>query len=105
LVFLKDYFEKEKVSCIVVGEPKTLMNKPSESAALVNVFVKQLKKMVPHIPIERLDERFTSKMAFQSMIDSGLKKKDRRNKSLIDSISATILLQSFLEQKTLNLKP
>jgi putative Holliday junction resolvase len=105
LAFLKDYFEKEKVSCIVVGEPKTLMNKPSESAALVNVFVKQLKKMVPHIPIERLDERFTSKMAFQSMIDSGLKKKDRRNKSLIDSISATILLQSFLEQKTLNLKP
>jgi len=105
LTFLKDYFAKEEVECIVVGEPKTMMNEPSESATLVNVFVKQLKKLVPNIPVERLDERFTSKMAFQSMIDSGLKKKARQNKSLVDSISATILLQSFLEQKTLNFKP
>jgi putative Holliday junction resolvase len=103
MTFLKDYFAKEEVECIVVGEPKTMMNEPSESAALVNVFVKQLKKFFPNIPVERLDERFTSKMAFQSMIDSGLKKKARQNKSLVDTISATILLQSFLEHKTLNL--
>ncbi len=103
MTFLKDYFAKEEVECIVVGEPKTMMNEPSESAALVNVFVKQLKKLFPTIPVERLDERFTSKMAFQSMIDSGLKKKARQNKSLVDTISATILLQSFLEHKTLNL--
>ncbi len=105
LTFLKDYFEKEEVSCIVVGEPKTMMNKPSESAPMVDGFVKQLTKMFPLIPIERLDERFTSKMATQSMLDSGLKKKDRQNKSLVDSIAATILLQSYMEQKTLNIKP
>ena len=99
MTFLKDYFLKEEVSCIVVGEPKTLMNKPSESAPLVEAFVKLLMKSFPLIPVERMDERFTSKMATQSIIDSGLKKKDRQDKSLVDSVAATILLQSYMEQK------
>ena len=99
MAFLKEYFLREEVSCIVVGEPKTLMNKPSESAPLIETFVKLLIKTFPLIPVERLDERFTSKMAFQAMIDSGLKKKDRRDKSIVDSVAATILLQSYMEQK------
>ena len=101
MAFLKEYFLKEEVCCIVVGEPKTMLNKPSESAPLVEAFIKQLNKMAPQIPIERLDERFTSKMAFQSMIDSGLKKKDRQDKGLVDSVAATILLQSYMEQMNL----
>src|ERR1035437_714077 len=99
-VFLKDYLSKEKVECIVVGEPKTMMNKPSESTTEINAFVKKLSKEFPDIKIERMDERFTSKMAFQTMIDTGLKKKDRQDKGLVDSISATIILQSYLESLT-----
>ncbi|MEI6489663.1 MAG: Holliday junction resolvase RuvX [Bacteroidota bacterium] len=94
--FLKKYMEKEEVACIVVGEPKQLNNLPSESAAVIDSFVKHLKRTFPTIKVERMDERFTSKMAFQSMIDSGLKKKDRQNKALVDEISATIILQSYM---------
>jgi len=99
--FLKDYLSKEKVECIVVGLPKQMSGEASESEKYITPFVKQLQKEFPGIPIDRYDERFTSKMAFQTMIDSGLKKKDRQNKALVDSISATIILQSYLESKSL----
>ncbi len=94
--FLKKYIEKEPVDCIVVGEPKQMNNEPSESARFIEPFVMHLKRSFPGIKVERVDERFTSKMAFQTMIDSGLKKKDRQNKALVDEISATIILQSYM---------
>jgi len=97
--FLKKYFSEEKVECVVIGEPKTMSNKASESTKYIEPFVNRLKKLFPDIAIERMDERFTSKMAFQTMIDSGLKKKDRRNKELVDEISATIILQSYMQMK------
>jgi putative holliday junction resolvase len=99
LKFLKDYIQREKVDCIVVGEPKRMNNQPSESLQYIRPFVTSLQKEFPGIPVERMDERFTSKMAFQTMIDGGLKKKDRQNKELVDTISATIILQSYMEQK------
>ncbi|NVO02323.1 MAG: Holliday junction resolvase RuvX [Bacteroidetes bacterium] len=94
--FLKAYFEKEKVECVVVGEPKQMNNEASQSTKFIEPFVKQLKKMFPDLKIDRFDERFTSKMAFQTMIDAGLSKKDRQNKALVDTISATIILQSYM---------
>ncbi|TVZ17220.1 Holliday junction resolvase RuvX [Maribacter sp. MAR_2009_72] len=94
--FLTDYFKKEHVSLIVVGEPKQMDNSASESEMYIQPFVEKLKTTFPTIDIERHDERFTSKMAFQTMIDGGLKKKQRKNKALIDEISATIILQSYL---------
>lgn len=97
--FLKDYLKKEQVELFLVGEPKQLDNSPSESEALIKPFIVKLKKTFPKIPIKRVDERFTSKMAFQTMIDSGLKKKQRQNKALIDEISATLILQSYLYSK------
>lgn len=96
LRYLSEYLENEKVVAFVVGEAKNLNNTPSQSAKFIEPFVLRLSKHFPDIPIHRVDERFTSKMAFQTMIDSGLKKKARRNKALIDEISATIILQSFL---------
>ena len=95
--FLSSYFLKEKVECIVVGSPKGLDNKATDATHATEVFVKQLKKKFAEMKIERLDERFTSKMAFQTMIGSGLKKEQRKNKELVDEISATILLQGYLE--------
>lgn len=95
--FLQDYIKKENVECIVVGEPKQMNNTPSESVKFIDPFVRRLVKTFPGMKIERYDERFTSKMAFQTMIDAGLKKKDRRNKELVDAISATIILQSYME--------
>jgi putative Holliday junction resolvase len=97
--FLKDYTSKEKVELFVVGKPKQMDNSDSESEALIVPFLKTLSKEVPHIPIHRVDERFTSKMAFKTMIDSGLKKNQRKNKALVDEISATIILQSYLYNK------
>ena len=97
--FLKKYMEKEEVECIVVGEPKRMNNEPSDSARFIEPFVVHLKRTFPQLKVERMDERFTSKMAFQTMIDSGLKKKARQNKALVDEISATIILQSFMETK------
>ena len=96
--FLKDYMAKEKVDCIVVGEPKQMDNTQSDSSRFIEPFVKHLSRTFPNVKIERVDERFTSKMAFQTMIDSGLKKKDRQNKELVDQVSATIILQSYLEK-------
>ncbi|MCE3281003.1 MAG: Holliday junction resolvase [Bacteroidetes bacterium] len=100
--FLKNYLAKEEVECIVVGEPKRMNNEPSDSARFIEPFVMHLKRTFPKIKVERMDERFTSKMAFQTMIDSGLKKMDRRNKELVDEISATIILQSYMEKKKNN---
>jgi putative Holliday junction resolvase len=94
--YLKQYVEKENVSSFVVGDPKQMNNAPSESVRFVDPFVKKLRKEFPDIRVERYDERFTSKMAFQSMIDMGMKKKDRRNKANVDKISAVILLQSYM---------
>ncbi len=94
--YLKRYCGKENVECIVVGEPRQMNNQKSESARFIEPFVRKLKKTFPGIKIDRFDERFTSKMAMQSMIEAGLKKKDRQNKELIDSISATLILQSYM---------
>lgn len=99
ITFLEKYIAENEVECIVIGEAKDLKNNPSESARFIEPFVKHLSRKFPTIRLERIDERFTSKMAFQTMIDSGLKKKARQNKELIDEISATIILQSYLEQK------
>jgi len=95
--YLSDYMRREEVETIVVGEPRDMMNRPSDASRFVEPFVKKLRKTYPEMKIERFDERFTSKMAFQTMIDGGLSKKKRRNKALIDTISATLILQSYLE--------
>ncbi len=97
--YLKDYLSKELVELFLVGEPKQMNNMPSESEVLILPFIEKLAKEFPIIPIERIDERFTSKMAVRTMIDSGLKKKQRQNKSLLDEISATIILQTYLYRK------
>lgn len=97
--FLKEYISKESVELFVIGLPKQMNNEASESEALITPFIKKLESQIPSIPIKRIDERFTSKMAFQTMIDSGLKKKQRQNKALVDEISATIILQSYLYSK------
>lgn len=97
--FLKSYFEKEKVDCVVIGEPKQLNNLPSESEKYIETFIKKFKSNFPTVKIERIDERFTSKIAFRTLIDAGLKKKDRRNKFLVDKVSATLILQSYMETK------
>lgn len=94
--FLKDYISKEQVELFLIGEPKQMDNTASESEVLIAAFIEKLKKSIPSMPLKRVDERFTSKMAFQTMIDSGLKKNQRKNKALIDEISATLILQSYL---------
>jgi putative Holliday junction resolvase len=98
--FLSDYLNKETVDCIVVGYPKQMNNQASEAVRYINPFVKRLHKLYPEMDIQLVDERFTSKMAHQTMIDAGLRKKARQNKALVDTISATIILQSYLEQKS-----
>ena len=97
--FLKDYTRKEKVELFLVGLPKQMDYSASESEALITPFLEKLSKEIPKIPVQRVDERFTSKMAFQTMLDGGMKKKQRQNKGLIDEISATIILQSYLYNK------
>jgi putative Holliday junction resolvase len=99
LQFLKSYTSTEKVDLILIGEPKQMDYTPSESEALILPFIVKLKKQLPEIQIQRVDERFTSKIAFQTMIDSGLKKQQRKNKALIDEISATLILQNYLYSK------
>lgn len=94
--FLEDYFRKEKVERVLVGEPRRMDDSHSESEAYIREFLKKFAEKFPDMPVERVDERFTSKMAVQTMIDSGLKKKKRRNKALVDEISATIILQTWL---------
>ena len=97
--FLKEYISKENVELFIVGKPKQMDNTDSESEQLILPFLEKLTKEIPTVPVQRIDERFTSKMAFQTMIDGGLKKKQRRNKALVDEISATIILQSYLYNK------
>lgn len=94
--FLKNYFLTEHVERIIIGEPKNWDDSDTHATPLVAAAVKEIQKNFPHIPIEKVDERYTSVMAKQTMLQSGLKKKDRRNKALVDEIAATILLQEWL---------
>lgn len=96
--YIAQYCEREDVDVFVVGEARQKDGSPSESAPLIEAFVKQLQARFPGYAIARVDERFTSKMAFQTMIDSGLKKKARREKGTIDSIAATIMLQDYMKR-------
>ena len=96
ITFLENYFKTETVDIIVVGEPKTLQNNKSDSARFIDPFVVHLKKKFPDKQIERYDERFTSAIAHQTMLQGGLKKKDRQNKETVDRISATIILQDYM---------
>ena len=99
IAFLKDYIAKEPVERIIIGMPRQMNYEESESMQYIKPFVKKLQKELPTIPVEHFDERFTSKMAFQTMIDGGVKKKKRQNKALVDEISATIILQGFMESQ------
>jgi putative Holliday junction resolvase len=96
--FLKDYFSKEKVELILIGDPKNLDNSDTHATLPVKRVIEQLQKNFPSIPIEKMDERFSSKMAFRAMLDMGLKRKQRRNKALIDEIAATMMLQEWLQR-------
>jgi putative Holliday junction resolvase len=99
LDYLEKYLQKEEVECFVIGYPKQLNNEDSESMKYLKPFLGELKKKFPEMKVELVDERFTSKIAFQAMIDGGLKKKQRQNKAMIDKVSATIILQSYMETK------
>jgi len=94
--FLKKYFGEEQVELIIIGEPKNWDDSDTHATALVHKAIKELEKTFPAIPIKKVDERFTSKMASQAMIEMGLKKKQRQNKALVDEIAATIMLQEYL---------
>ena len=96
LPYLKEYCSREEVDVFVVGEAKRMDGSPSESAALIEPFVRELRTAFPDKELARVDERFTSKMAFQTMIDSGLRKKQRRDKGMVDQIAATLILQSYM---------
>lgn len=97
--YLKKYLALEAVELFLIGDPKNLDGEATDATALVTECVRILQKNFPQIPVKKVDERFTSKLAFRSMIDSGLKKKDRQNKGLVDEISATIILQEYLQYK------
>ena len=96
--FLKDYFSKEVVELIIIGEPKNWDDTDTHATALVEKIIIQLQKNFPAIPIKKVDERYTSKMAKDAMLEMGLKKMQRRNKKLVDEIAATIMLQEYLRQ-------
>ncbi len=95
--FLKKYFSQEEVELIIIGEPKNLDDSDTHATPLVKEAIKKLQKEFPLIPIKTVDERFTSKMAKQAMIDMGMKKKDRQNKRTVDEIAATMMLQEYLQ--------
>ena len=95
--FVKNYMKSENVECFVVGEPKQNDNSPSSSSGIIKSFVKLLHKQFPEIVVNMVDERFTSKLASMAILSSGIKKMDRQNKALVDEVSATIILQTFLE--------
>ncbi len=101
LKFIVDYVSKENVEKIVVGLPKTMKGEESESMKYITPFMASLKKKVPNIPVEMFDERFTSVLAHRAIIEGGVKKMDRRNKALVDEVSATIILQSYMESQRL----
>ncbi|MHA4844254.1 Holliday junction resolvase RuvX [Flavitalea antarctica] len=97
--FLKDYFSKEPVELIIIGDPRNWDDSDTHATPLVREVIARLKKKFPTIPVETVDERYTSKMASQAMIDMGMKKMQRRNKALVDEIAATIMLQEYLQKK------
>lgn len=97
--FLNNYFNTEKVEKVLIGEPKQMNGLPSKSTLIIEKFISKFKLEFPGMSIERSDERFTSKMAFKTMIDSGLNKRQRQNKALVDEIAATIMLQDYLSKK------
>lgn len=99
LKFIEDYVSRETVERILVGLPKQMNNEDSENMKNIEPFVRSLKKRFPELPVEYVDERFTSVLAHRTMLEAGLKKKNRQNKALVDEISATIILQSYLESK------
>lgn len=103
IAFLKDYVVKEPVERIIIGMPRQMNYEESESMQYIKPFVKKLQKEIPDIPVEYFDERFTSRMALQTMIDGGVKKKKRQNKSLVDEISATIILQGYMESQRMSM--
>jgi putative holliday junction resolvase len=94
--FLKDYFSKEPVELIVIGEPKNWDDTDTHATPLVEKCIKELQKTFPHLPIKKVDERYTSKMAKDAMLEMGMKKMQRRNKALVDEIAATIMLQEYM---------
>ena len=97
--YILDYVKREPVERIVVGLPKQMNNTPSENMCRIEPFVNRLQKLLPNIPIEYYDERFTSQLAQQAILDAGLKKKARQNKALVDEVSAVIILQSYLDSR------
>lgn len=97
--FLKEYIKKEGVECVIIGLPKQMNNEPSETMTHIQSFVKKFKSQFPDIPIEFYDERFTSVLAQRAMLEGGVKKKDRQNKSIVDEISATIILRDYMESR------
>jgi putative Holliday junction resolvase len=98
LDFLKRYAESNTVDCFVIGEPRQMDNTPSESVRFIDPFIRKLRSAFPSIPVERVDERFTSMIATRAIRDSGVRKKTRQDKSLVDLVSATLILQSYMEQ-------
>ena len=99
--FIEEYAKVEQIEEFVIGYPMTLNNQPSESVKYIDPFIKKLKKLFPGIPVNKIDERFTSGMAFRTIIEGGVKKKGRQDKSMVDKISASIILQSFLDRRRL----
>jgi len=97
--FLDEYLKKEAIEKVIVGYPKTLNNEASEAVKYINPFLKKFQQKYSDIALELFDERFTSKIAMRAMIDAGLKKKKRQDKKLVDGVSATIILQNYLEQE------
>ena len=97
--FLKEYTSREQVELIVIGHPTQLNGQPSESMRYITPFIDRLKKEMPNMPIEMVDERFTSSIAHQAMIDGGMKKSDRRDKARVDTIAASIILNDYLQSK------
>jgi putative holliday junction resolvase len=98
--FMREYLKTEEVDAFVIGYPVQMNNRPSESVKYLNPFIKRLKKAFPEKYVHLVDERFTSQMAFRTMIDGGVKKSDRKDKSMVDKISASIILQSFLDNRS-----
>ena len=97
IYFLQDYTKKESVEKIIVGLPKQLNGNPSESMNYITPFLNRLRKVLPDIPVEMYDERFTSTLAHKAMLDGGMKKKDRQNKEIVDTIAASIILNDYLQ--------
>lgn len=100
--YLEHYMAKEDVECVVIGDPKQMNNTPSESVKYIEPFVKKFTKLFRNIRVERFDERFTSVMAQRAMLDAGAKKSTRKNKALVDKVSAVLILQSYLNSRQYN---